>query len=93
MAKLRIEVVYALPQAQDLVALQLEPGATAREALAASGLLERHPELDPARVRIGVFGKIVSPGRVLAGGDRIEILRPLLADPKEARRRRARRKP
>jgi len=91
MARLRVEVVYALPRRQHRVALELEPGATAGEALAASGLLARHGELEPGKVKLGIFGRMVAPGQVLAAGDRLEILRPLRVDPKEARRGRARR--
>jgi putative ubiquitin-RnfH superfamily antitoxin RatB of RatAB toxin-antitoxin module len=58
----------------------------------ASGLLERHPELDAGNLALGMFGARVAPGRPLAEGDRVEILRPLAADPYEARRRRARRR-
>jgi putative ubiquitin-RnfH superfamily antitoxin RatB of RatAB toxin-antitoxin module len=57
----------------------------------ASGLLEKHPGLDARK--IGIYGKLVDPGAALRDGDRVEIYRPLLLDPKEARRRRAARKP
>jgi hypothetical protein len=88
---MRVEVVYARPDRQFVVALRLAPGATVRDAIAASGLLERHREIDPAGVQAGLFGTRVRLERVLAEGDRVEILRPLAVDPKEARRRRARR--
>ena len=88
---MRVEVVYARPDRQSVVALRLAPGATVRDAIAASGLLERHREIDPASVQAGLFGTRVRLERVLAEGDRVEILRPLAVDPKEARRRRARR--
>lgn len=89
MGPLRIEVVYALPQEEASVALRLPAGSTAADAVRASGLLQRYP----GEHRIGVYGKVVAPHAVLADGDRVEIYRPLLVDPKEARRRRALRKP
>lgn len=92
MARLRVEVVYAFAQTQDLVALELAQGAVAREAVEASGLLVRHAELDAARLRLGVFGRLIRPEQLLEDGDRVEILRPLAMDPREARRLRARRR-
>ena len=89
MASLRVEVVYALPAGEDAVRLELPAGATALEAVRASGLLERHPEIDLARRGIGIYGRRVAPTARLAGGDRVELYRPLAVDPKEARRRRA----
>lgn len=89
MASLRVEVVYALPEREDAVKLSLLAGATAADAVRASGLLERHPEIDLARQKIGIYGKVVAAGALLADGDRLEVYRPLLLDPKEARRRRA----
>jgi putative ubiquitin-RnfH superfamily antitoxin RatB of RatAB toxin-antitoxin module len=92
MAGLRIEVVYALPEREEAVSLRLSPGATAADAVRASGILERHPEIDLDRHQIGIFGCVVEAGRALCDGDRVEVYRPLLVGPKEARRRRARRK-
>ena len=89
MDALRIEVVYALPEGEGSVALHLPAGSTALDALKASGLLDRFP----GEHRIGVYGKVVAPQARLADGDRVEIYRPLRLDPKEARRRRALRKP
>jgi hypothetical protein len=74
------------------VRLELEPGATAGSALRASGLLEKHPGLDPGEVVLGIFGSRVRPDRRLSEGDRLEILRPLVVEPGEARRRRAKRR-
>lgn len=88
-ATLTVEVVYALAEAQDAVTLQLAPGATLREAVLRSGLLERHPEIDLAVQKVGVFGAPAALERPLAEGDRVEIYRALAMDPKEARRRRA----
>jgi putative ubiquitin-RnfH superfamily antitoxin RatB of RatAB toxin-antitoxin module len=92
MANLRIEVEYALPAGQDCVTLELRPGATAADAVVASGLLERHPEIDLGRSRMGIYGRVVAKQARLADGDRVEVYRPLLVEPKEARRRRALRK-
>ena len=86
---IRVEVVYALPHDQALIGLELQCGATARDAAAHSGLLERFPVA--LEWSIGIFGRIVDPETVLKSGDRVEIYRPLAAEPKEARRRRARR--
>ena len=92
MAKLRIEVVYARPAGEDTVKVELPSGATALDAVRASGLLARHPEIDLGRQAVGIYGHAVEPGVRLADGDRVEIYRPLVVEPKEARRRRARRR-
>ncbi|MDR0439752.1 MAG: RnfH family protein [Candidatus Accumulibacter sp.] len=84
-----VEVAYALKDKQELMALKLPAGATAREAVERSGLLEKHPEIDLAGNRLGVFAKLVKPDAVLRDRDRVEIYRPLIADPKEVRRQRA----
>jgi putative ubiquitin-RnfH superfamily antitoxin RatB of RatAB toxin-antitoxin module len=89
MARLSVEVVYALPGGEDAVRLELAPGATALDAVRASGLLERHPEIDLARQRIGIYGRVVEPQALLRDADRVELYRPLMVEPKEARRRRA----
>lgn len=88
--RLRVEVVYALAHAQDIVDLELAEGAVARQAVEASGLLARHG-LNAAHLKLGVFGKTIAPEYRLREDDRVEILRPLSEDPNEARRRRARR--
>ncbi len=85
---IRIEVVYALRDEQALIALELEDGATARQAVERSGLVTRFPDIDPARMRVGIFGRAMEADTVLRDGDRVEIYRPLEADPKEARRAR-----
>jgi putative ubiquitin-RnfH superfamily antitoxin RatB of RatAB toxin-antitoxin module len=92
MESLRVQVVYALADGEDAVSLELAPGATALDAVRASGLLERHPGIDLARQRIGIHGRVVEATAQLADGDRVEVYRPLAIDPKEARRRRALRK-
>jgi len=81
MARLRIEVVEALPGRAWCVGLTLEAGATVADALRAAGR--------PGATPVGIHGRRVEPGTVLADGDRVEIYRPLRAEPKEARRRRA----
>lgn len=86
---LEVEVVYALPHHQELRALRLPTGATVGQALAASGLLRAYPEIDLAKNKIGIFGKLTQPAAPLRDHDRVEIYRPLAADPKELRRRRA----
>ena len=84
-----VEVVYALPHAQELVSLQLPPGTTLQQAIDMSGLLQRHPEIDVATASFGIYARLARPDTVLRDRDRVEIYRPLIADPKEVRRRRA----
>ncbi len=84
-----VEVIYALPERQELVLLHLPMGSTLRQAVEASGLLQKFPEIDLARNKVGTFGKLGKPDMLLRDRDRVEIYRPLLADPKEVRRQRA----
>ncbi|MDR2013828.1 MAG: RnfH family protein [Rhodanobacter sp.] len=89
---IRVEVAYAEPRRQFLRALDLPAGATVADALAASGLAEEL-SLDTAALTVGVWSKPVTRDRRLDAGDRVELYRPLKADPKESRRHRARREP
>jgi uncharacterized protein len=91
--KLRVEVVYALPERQTLIALEVEEGTTAFGAIEQSGILRQFPQADPRRDGVGIFGKQVTPETPLQDGDRVEIYRSLTADPKAARRDRAQRTP
>ena len=89
MRTIGVSVVYALPDAATEVELRLPAGSTVAEALLRSGLAGRHPEIDLEGCALGVFGKRVDRAFVLSDGDRVEIYRPLIADPKDSRRRRA----
>ncbi len=85
-----VEVAYAKPDEQVLLSLEVEPGTTVRQAVEQSGLLERFPEIDPGgENKVGIFGRLTKLDAALRAGDRVEIYRPLKADPKEVRRRRA----
>ena len=86
---MRIEVVYATRARQECVRLEMPCGASAMAAVRASGLPERHPEIDLAHGKLGVFGKVVAADASLTDGDRVEIYRPLAVDPRAARRARA----
>lgn len=86
---LQVEVAYALPDEQHIFALEVPPGTTAGQAIERSGVLERFPDIDLAAQKIGIFGKLNKPDYVLRPGDRVEIYRPLIADPKEVRKQRA----
>ena len=86
MAEIRVQVCHPLPQEPRLLDLTLNEGSTVRDAVIASGLL---PQFDPDHSPVGIFGKKKAPDTVLRDGDRVEIYRPLVADPKDARRRRA----
>ena len=87
--KIKIEAVYALPQQQSLINFEVPQGSTIAEALLLSGLLEKYPEIDMAKAKFGIFSKLSKADTVLRENDRIEIYRPLIADPKEVRRKRA----
>ncbi len=88
---LGVEVVYATPGRQRLIALTVTPGATVAEVIETSGILREFPEIDLRVNRVGIFGQLARLGDAVQAGDRVEIYRPLQADPKEARRQRARR--
>lgn len=85
----RVEVVYATPGRQMLRTVEVEPGATVRDAIERSGVLSAFPEIDLGRNRVGISGKLAALSTPLRDDDRVEILRPLAADPKDARRKRA----
>ena len=86
---LNIEICYALPEKQLPIPLKLAVGATLQQALDASGVLEKHPEIDLKKNKFGIFAKLSKLDSILRDGDRVEIYRPLIADPKEVRKQRA----
>jgi putative ubiquitin-RnfH superfamily antitoxin RatB of RatAB toxin-antitoxin module len=88
-AEISVEVVYALPDQQPLLQVRLAEGATVEDAIRASGLLETFPEIDLAKNKVGIFSKLVKLDEKVRDRDRVEIYRPLIADPKEVRRKRA----
>lgn len=87
--KFKIEVIYALPQVQTLLTVEVPSGCTVEQGIRLSGILEKHPEIDLANSKVGIFGKLSKLDAALREKDRIEIYRPLIADPKEVRRKRA----
>ncbi len=89
---LKAQVCYALPDFAFMADVSLPPGSTLRQAVQASGLLQRYPAIDLEQHKLGVFGKVKPAEAPLRDGDRVEVYRPLQADPKETRRRRARHK-
>ena len=84
-----VEVVYALAEQQTLLKVKLPAESTATQAIQASGILAKYPEIDIAKNKLGIFGKLTKADAVLRDKDRVEIYRPLIADPKEVRRQRA----
>ena len=84
-----VELVYALPGRAWSVRLDLPAGATANEALARSGFAATIPGFDASVLSFAIFGRAISAATILRDGDRLELLRPLVADPKQARRKRA----
>jgi len=88
-ANINVEVIYALPAQQPLLRVRLPEGATVGDAIRASGVLEAHPEIDLAKNKVGIFSKLVKLDEKVRDRDRVEIYRPLIADPKEVRRKRA----
>lgn len=91
-ARIEVEVAYALPDEQLILRVEGEAGLTVQEAIERSRILERFPEIDLGVNKVGVFGKLAKLDTALGQGDRVEIYRPLIADPKESRRRRAAKK-
>ncbi len=83
---MNIEVVFALPDRQELVALEVDPGTTVEMAISLSAIGDKFPEEDLSGYQTGVWGKAVNRDHRLQEGDRLELYRPLLMDPRDARR-------
>lgn len=86
---IQLEVTYAKPERQEVVSLKLPAGSTIKQAIEASGLMARYPEIDLAKTKVGIYGKLSRMDTVVRDRDRIELYRPLIADPKEVRKQRA----
>jgi putative ubiquitin-RnfH superfamily antitoxin RatB of RatAB toxin-antitoxin module len=86
---IQIEITYAKPDRQDVVRLKLPEGSTIQQAIEASGLTQRYPEIDLTKTKVGIYGKLSRMDTVVRERDRVEIYRPLIADPKEVRKQRA----
>lgn len=89
---MKVSVVYALPDRQIVRELELPEGATVAAALGGSGLLQEFPAINPASTPLGIYGRVVSGDVLLQAGDRVEIYRPLNAEPKTARRLRSKKR-
>lgn len=89
MQDIMVEVAYALPAQQLIIPLNVADGCTVAEAVKKSGILHKFPEIDLSKNQLGIFGKLTKPDAHLRHLDRVEIYRPLIADPKEVRRQRA----
>ncbi|KZN61447.1 RnfH family protein [Pseudoalteromonas luteoviolacea] len=86
---IKVEVVFALPDKATTVTVDVAEGTSAEQVVLQSGILERCPEIEPTDLSLGIWNRTVKLHQVVKEGDRIEVYRPLIADPKEARRRRA----
>ena len=84
-----VEVAYALAKRQSLISIEVENGTTLEEAVLASGILDTFKEIDLSKDRVGIFSKFANLETVLREKDRVEIYRPLIADPKKVRKERA----
>lgn len=86
---IEVEVAYAKPEKQVILTVKGEAGMTVLEAIEKSGICGMFPEIDPAAAKVGIFGKATTQDAVLSYGDRVEIYRELIADPKAARKKKA----
>ena len=91
-SKILVEVAYAKEEEQIIIPLNVDAGTTLEQAIQLSGILEQFPEINLAQHKTGIFGKIAKADTELREMDRVEIYRPLIADPKESRRKRAEKK-
>lgn len=87
--RLRVEIAYATPEQQTLLVIDVAPGTTVGEAITASAITARHPEIDLATLDVGIFSQRCGLDALVEDGDRVELYRPLQIDPMERRRRRA----
>lgn len=90
--QLHVQVCYALPEKQVFQEISVPAGTSLQQAIMLSGILQSNPEIDLTLSRVGVFGKLKTLEAVVQDRDRVEIYRPLIADPKESRRKRAEKK-
>lgn len=90
---MKVEIAYARPDVQVILPLQVTEATTVETAIRRSGILERFPEIDLSQNKVGIFSKPCKLEQTLREGDRVEIYRPLIADPKESRRNRAAKNP
>lgn len=88
-AQIHVEVVYGRQARQKVATVMLDEGATVRDAVERSGLLAEFPEIDLAKNKLGIWNKLAKADAVVRDKDRVEIYRPLIADPKEVRKQRA----
>ena len=88
-ARTMIEIAYATPDLQKIIECEVDSGVSPRDAVRQSNIRQYFTEIDPETCDLGVFGKSIADDYVLADGDRVEIYRALIADPKEVRRQRA----
>ena len=86
---IHVEIVYAKPSRQELIELKLPQGSTIQQAVEASWLLQRYPEIELGKAKVGIYGKLAKLDTALRDKDRVEVYRPLIADPKEVRKQRA----
>jgi len=86
---MNIEVAYALENKQTLLTLSTDEGTSLKEAIELSGILNTYPQIDLSKDKVGIFGKITKLDTILREKDRVEIYRPLIADPKQVRKERA----
>ena len=86
--KINVEIAYANPTSQSIIQVEIEEGRTIEQAIDRSGILLLFPEIDLMQQKVGIFSKQMKLSDIIKEGDRIEIYRPLIVDPKEARRRR-----
>ncbi len=87
--KITVEVAYALPEKQTIIAIDVPEGTTVGEAIQLSNIIAEFPDIDLDTAKIGIFGKMAKADKVLRDKDRVEIYRKLIADPKESRRQQA----
>ena len=86
---IKVEVIYALPDTVHVKQMQITDGSTIMDAITRSGILETCPEIDLEKNRVGIFSQLKDLDTRITDGDRVEIYRPLIANPKDARRKRA----
>ena len=84
-----VEIAYALPEQQEIIAIDVAVGTDIQSAIEQSGILKDFPDIDLATQKVGIFSKLKKPDTVLRAGDRVEIYRKLIADPKQVRKERA----